>query len=405
MTSVLYLLPCLVSLLWLLSFIFKVKTQRQTLFMAILVMYVFYYATYAVYISPTTDYHAMVVMDAINIPVILTLLALIVLYMYFNDRKSAKYEGTQLVLLVPAIVLGTIANMLYYILGFDNTARLIEMVDKGFPVPAEYTTDIYRMYNFFTEPMVDVCSGIFILGIFIWAVRIIRKGGFHHGDALRFLFKGKAVAPQKILAVLILLTFVLLMPMILLGRRFIFQHQTMGAFMSICIALVIHELSHVEFYASHMKQVTLFELSHIKLGQAGYEEGLPDAGETAYDSGNKTKKELPSRQAEAARKLNDLMEKDRIYTDENLTSIVVAEMLGISRSSFSSLVMNTYGTPFRELLNNYRIEHAKRFMRENPSATQEVIANESGFKNAQYLNHKFKEIVGETPAMWLAKNK
>lgn len=403
--SVLYLLPCLVSLLWLLSFIFRIKTQRQTLFMLILVMYVFYYATYAAYISPMTDYHAMVVMDAFNIPVILTLLALIVLYMYFNDRKTAKFEGVQLVLLVPAIILGTIVNMLYYILGFDNTAKLIELADKGLPVPAEYTTDLYRMYNFFTEPFVNVCSCIFIVGIFFWGIRIIRKGHYHVGDMMRFIFKGKAVAPQKILAALMMSTFILLIPMLLMGRRYIFLHEAIGVFMSICIAVVIHCMSHVEFYASHMKQVTLYELSHIKLGQTS------DDGDAAASGGEdssimaETKKELTTRQSEAAQKLKELLEKNKIYVDENLTSTMVADMLGISRSSFSALVMSTYGIPFRELLNSYRIEHAKRYMRENPSATQEVIASESGFKNAQYLNHKFKEMVGETPAMWLAKNK
>lgn len=403
--SVLYLLPCLVSLLWLLSFIFRIKTQRQTLFMLILVMYVFYYATYAAYISPMTDYHAMVVMDAFNIPVILTLLALIVLYMYFNDRKTAKFEGVQLVLLVPAIILGTIVNMLYYILGFDNTAKLIELADKGLPVPAEYTTDLYRMYNFFTEPFVNVCSCIFIVGIFFWGIRIIRKGHYHAGDMMRFIFKGKAVAPQKILAALMMSTFILLIPMLLMGRRYIFRHEAIGVFMSICIAVVIHCMSHVEFYASHMKQVTLYELSHIKLGQTS------DDGDAAASGGEdsnimaETKKELTTRQSEAAQKLKELLEKNKIYVDENLTSTMVADILGISRSSFSALVMSTYGIPFRELLNSYRIEHAKRYMRENPSATQEVIASESGFKNAQYLNHKFKEMVGETPAMWLAKNK
>lgn len=401
--SVLYLLPCLVSLLWLLSFIFRVKTQRQTLFMFILAMYVFYYATYAVYISPTTDYHTMVVMDAFNIPVILMLLAFIVLYMYFNDRKTAKFEGVQLVLLVPAIVLGTIVNMLYYILGFDNTAKLIELADKGLPVPAEYTTDIYRMYNFFTEPMVNVCSGIFILGIFFWGIKIIRKGNYQAGDMMRFFFKGKAAPPQKILAALMILSFIILIPILLMGRRYIFLHEAMGVFMSICIAVVIHCLSHVEFYASHLKQVTLYELSHIRLGQAA--DGEDTASSEGDSASDQTGKGMTSRQAEAAQKLNDLLEKNRIYTDENLTSSMVAEMLGISRSSLSSLVTSTYGIPFRELLNNYRIEHAKRFMCENPSATQEVIANESGFKNAQYLNHKFREMVGETPAMWLAKNK
>lgn len=404
LTLVPYLLPCLVSLLWLLSFIFKVKNQRQILFMFILVMYVFYYATFAAYISPMTDYHAMVVMDAINIPVILTLLALIVLYMYFNDKKTAKFEGFQLILFVPAIVLGTIVNLLYYILGFDNTAKLIELVDNGLPVPAEYSTELYRMYNFFTEPMVNVCSGIFILGIFFWGFKIIHKGNYRHGDLLRFIFKGKAGAPQKILAALMILTFILLIPMIILGRRFVFLHGSVGVSMSICIAVVLHCLCHVEFYASHMKQVTLYELSHIKLGQAGSDEDSVSAsGDSPVNV--ETNKGVSSRQAEVAQKLRDLLEKDRIYVDETITSTMIAEMLGISRSSFSSLVMSTYGVPFRELLNNYRIEHAKRYMRENPSATQEVVANESGFKNAQYLNHKFKEIVGETPAMWLAKNK
>ncbi|MCQ2164108.1 MAG: helix-turn-helix domain-containing protein [Bacteroidales bacterium] len=401
--SVLYLLPCLVSLLWLLSFIFRVKTQRQTLFMFILAMYVFYYATYAVYISPTTDYHTMVVMDAFNIPVILMLLAFIVLYMYFNDRKTAKFEGVQLVLLVPAIVLGTIVNMLYYILGFDNTAKLIELADKGLPVPAEYTTDIYRMYNFFTEPMVNVCSGIFILGIFFWGIKIIRKGNYQAGDMMRFFFKGKAVPPQKILAALMILSFIILIPILLMGRRYIFLHEAMGVFMSICIAVVIHCLSHVEFYASHLKQVTLYELSHIRLGQAA--DGEDTASSEGDSASDQTGKGMTSRQAEAAQKLSDLLEKNRIYTDENLTSSMVAEMLGISRSSLSSLVTGTYGIPFRELLNSYRIEHAKRFMCENPTATQEIIAAECGFKNAQYLNHKFREMVGETPAMWLAKNK
>lgn len=403
--SVLYLLPCLVSLLWLLSFIFRIKTQRQTLFMLILVMYVFYYATYAAYISPMTDYHAMVVMDAFNIPVILTLLALIVLYMYFNDRKTAKFEGLQLVLLVPAIMLGTIVNMLYYILGFDNTARLIEMSDKGLPTPAEYTTDLYRMYNFFTEPFVDVCSCIFIIWIFFWGIRIIRKGHYHAGDMMRFIFKGKAVAPQKILAALMMSTFILLIPMLLMGRRYIFHHEVVGVLMSICIAVVIHCMSHVEFYASHLKQVTLYELSHIKLGQAEEDGQVAASGSEASAAMSETRKELTSRQAEAAKRLNDMLEQKKIYVDENLTSSMVADMLGISRSSFSVLVMSTYGIPFRELLNSYRIEHAKRYMRENPSATQEVIASESGFKNAQYLNHKFKEMVGETPAMWLAKEK
>lgn len=406
LSSVLYLLPCMVSLLWFLSFVFRVKDKRQILYTLILALYVFYYATYALYISPMTDYETMVRMDAINIPVIMALEAAIVLYMYFNYRRP-QFAWVQMLLLLPAIVLGTIVNMLYFILGFDSTARIIELADKGLPIPAEYNTEIFRMYNFFTEPFVNVCSTVFIIAIFTLGIITLRKGGYHLGDGVKFLFQGKASSPQKISVALMMMTFVLLIPMVLLGRRYLFQHDVVGILLTMCIAAVIHCMSHVEFYASHLKQVTLYDLSHIRLDfRENKDAATSDVLQEEANGGTEreTRKELTRRKTKAVSQLQELLETKRIYRDENLTSSTVAEMLGLSRSSFSALVTDTYDMPFRELLNEYRIEHAKQYMLAHPTATQETVALESGFRNAQYLSHKFKQIEGETPAMWLAKN-
>lgn len=403
LSVVLYFLPCLVSLLWLLSFVLKVKSERQMLYTFILAFYVFYFATYALYVSPITDYEMMVRMDAINIPVIMTLQAAMVLFMYFNYRKPV-FTGIQLLLLVPALVLGTIVNMLYFILGFDNTARLIELEDKGLPIPPEYNTEIYRMYNFFSEPFVNVCSAFFFVMMLMLYIGILRKEHYRLGDNMRFLFRGGSYSPVLIVSQLMLSILFLLCPMLLLGRRFIFQHDTVGILLTMSVAVVIHVMSHVEFYASHLKEVKLYDLLHIRLDR------LEEKGETMMplkaDSGEEdaeTKRELTRRKAFAVQQLQELLETRRIYVDENLTSSQVAEMLGLSRSSFSALVTSTYGMPFRELLNKYRIEHAKQYMLANPTATQERVAMECGFRNAQYLNHKFRQMEGETPAMWLVK--
>ena len=407
LSAVLYLLPCLVSLLWFLSFVFRVKNERQTLYTLILALYVFYYATYALYIAPMTNYETMVRMDAINIPVIMALEACIVLYMYFNYRQ-AQFAWVQLLLLIPAIVLGTIVNMLYFILGFDSTARLIELVDKGLPIPPEYNTEIYRMYNFFAEPFVSVCSAAFIVVIFALGISVLRQRHYRLGDGFRFLFRGKASSPQAIAVSLMMTTFILLIPIIMMGRRFIFHHDVIGILLTMCIAVVIHCMSHVEFYASHLREVTLYDLSHIKLDRPGsgadpISPSEPPVEETHVEE-SEPKKELTRRKTIAVEQLQDLLETRQLYLDENITSSTVAEMLGLSRSSFSALVTSTYGIPFRELLNKYRIEHAKQYMLAHPTATQETVALESGFRNAQYLNHKFRLVEGETPAMWLAKN-
>ena len=76
--------------------------------------------------------------------------------------------------------------------------------------------------------------------------------------------------------------------------------------------------------------------------------------------------------------------------------------MGISRTTLTSVLIKHYDIPLRDIVNNYRIEEAKTYMETNPQATQEIVAQRCGFKNAQYFNFQFKKIAGSTPAIWLA---
>lgn len=398
LSTILYFLPCLVSALWFFSFLLKEKGERQTLYTWFLAVTIFYFTSYALYISPNTNYHTMVLLDVICVPLIPTQAALLLLYVYLL-RSRSHLTVAHLLLLVPSIFIGTIVSLLYYLIGFDNAALIIELYDKELPIPAEFQTDIYKMYNFFGEPFVNAIAFFIILFIILECIKIERKNGYRLGDVYRFLFCQKTSKPSRIIAVLILCDILMLLPICFLGRRYMIQNPGIGISLTLMVAIIDHLLSYVEFYSDNYQKVSLHDLSHLRIGQ------IEEAQESTESNSEAEmeKAAMSRRKLEAAERMKHLLEKDKVYTDENLSSTTMADMLGVGRTTFSSLVLSTYGVTFRELLNQYRVEHAKQYMIANPSANQEVIASECGFKNAQYLNFKFKSIVGDTPSIWLKK--
>lgn len=102
-----------------------------------------------------------------------------------------------------------------------------------------------------------------------------------------------------------------------------------------------------------------------------------------------------------AQRLDELMESEHLYREENLTLAFLSDRLGAGRTMISTMINNVYGMSFRDYVSKYRIDAAKKYMLANPNATQEAVAFECGFKDASSLNHKFKDSEGVTPLMWL----
>lgn len=396
-TTTLYFLPCIVSVLWCAIFLTKLRNTRQNLFTILLGEMSFYFASNAIYIIPATNYDVLVKMDAINIPLILTLLATITIYFHFFYAKP-KFSGVQITLFVPAIIVGTIANLLYYIVGFDNAATLVEMMDKDQPIPAEYKTEIYRMYDFFSEPFVNFCALIFFLFISMEYILVAKKKNYRFGDISRFLFKGKTLPHEIAIATLMMILMLHSTPLVLFGRRFYLEHVNIGVIVSFSFAIVQHFICYIEYYSDSLSELTLYRLFHLQIATP-----TPVANDDTEPDTPKVKV-ASSRMTKVAEQFHQMMNDQRIYKDENISLATIAEEIGVSRASLSTLITNTYGMSFRELLTKYRIQHAQQYMIDNPTATQEVVAHECGYKNAQYLNSRFKEVTGCTPAMWMAKN-
>lgn len=438
--SLVYFLPCLVSLLWLVSFSFKLKTHRQTQYMVALLFSTVFYAIYGIYIFPDVDYEAMVRLEPVCIPAGLLFPVYLISCLYIHRTGRELSPRTTFALLLPPIAVGAIVNILYYIIGFDTAAQVSRAfaTPQGLSaLPPELNNALTQTYCFCTYNLFVGLGAVAILLTMREIVLIQRSDGYAAGDVLRFFFSGKPTTQSRAFAFLVMAEVVLMGFLIVLGSTFMRHHVGAGVVLTILVAVAKHCASHVEFYGKKDTEVSLYGLSHLMVGidtvhqqeQASDTDDQPlptadgkpqntadDQPETALPA--TAEHDLPisaepataperSRKAHkidvVAERFVKLMEEDKLFQQEDLTAEKLCEIMGVGRTTLSTALNSHFDQPLRDIINHYRIEEAKRYMTAHPTATQEEVAAQCGFRNAQYLNLKFKSIVGQTPAMWLAE--
>lgn len=395
--QILYFLPCLVSLVCFVSLLMKVRTSRQNLFMTIQLCDVVYYVMYALYVAPKTDFDAMVRLDAVASPLLLCIAALTISYIDMHRTKS-KFNVTQLFLLAPALLMAAVVGLLYYLIGFNDAAAIALLYDQGqgANLPAQYSTQLHQIFILFSGPIFRVISLLMMAVIITECVLVLRKYGYRLGNIVRFLTGRGESSPSSVIAVLFLFQLVILMPLAALGRSAMTAHVVFGLVLTFLLAAIKLFIYHVEVYSDAHRACSLHSLTHVEAEAALAEE------ETAEEAASE---HVPSTKIDAlAERFRVLMEEEKLYKDENLTAATLAERMEVGRTTLSVMINQKYGLPFRDLLNHYRIEAVKAYLMENPTATQETLAFECGFKYASALNRKFKEAEGETPFTWIAKH-
>ena len=98
-------------------------------------------------------------------------------------------------------------------------------------------------------------------------------------------------------------------------------------------------------------------------------------------------------------KLIALLEKDSIFKNEDLRLADVVEMLHSNRSCTSYVINTMMCSSFSDLINNYRIEHAKKLLYQDKSNSLSLndIRAQSGFKSNSSFFRVFKQKTGFTP--------
>lgn len=100
--------------------------------------------------------------------------------------------------------------------------------------------------------------------------------------------------------------------------------------------------------------------------------------------------------------LSSLMEKDKLFLDNDLNLPAVAQKLGISIHEASFLINETANDNFYNFINKYRIEEAKKLLASAKMDELNIlgIAFASGFNSKTTFNTTFKKNVGVSPSQY-----
>ena len=103
------------------------------------------------------------------------------------------------------------------------------------------------------------------------------------------------------------------------------------------------------------------------------------------------------------KRTRQLMEEKQLYLNSDLKLPDVASLLDISPRKLAEYIKEHEDCSFAQFINEYRIEHAKRLLQEQPEKKLTQVAIESGFANETSFFRTFKSITGTTPREWLAQ--
>lgn len=99
-------------------------------------------------------------------------------------------------------------------------------------------------------------------------------------------------------------------------------------------------------------------------------------------------------------KLLHLMNEEKPYLQNDLTSAKLAKMLNTNTKYLSHIINNDFNKSFISFINQYRIEDVKKNLLENNHLTIEGLAQNAGFKSKSAFNAAFKKETGMTPSSY-----
>ena len=101
-------------------------------------------------------------------------------------------------------------------------------------------------------------------------------------------------------------------------------------------------------------------------------------------------------------RLENTMESERPYLNQNLSFERLAEKLDIPVKELSNAIKRHYEVNFYEFINNYRIQEARRML-EDPAENDKSITNifyDAGFNSKSVYNTLFKKKFNKTPSQY-----
>lgn len=97
------------------------------------------------------------------------------------------------------------------------------------------------------------------------------------------------------------------------------------------------------------------------------------------------------------KKLDHLMNDDKLFQNENLNLALLAEAMELSSHQLSELINTQFGYGFSLYIRERRVAEAKRLLREDTRSSVLSISLMTGFRSQSNFYTAFREITGEAP--------
>lgn len=98
--------------------------------------------------------------------------------------------------------------------------------------------------------------------------------------------------------------------------------------------------------------------------------------------------------------LDAWMDEKKPYLNKDFCLVQLMEVLPMNRTYLSKFINTEYGCSFYQYVTNYRIEEAKRLMKENPDMKLQDVAEKCGFSSPTVFGRTFRRETGMTPKEW-----
>ncbi|MBR1682982.1 MAG: AraC family transcriptional regulator [Bacteroidaceae bacterium] len=93
------------------------------------------------------------------------------------------------------------------------------------------------------------------------------------------------------------------------------------------------------------------------------------------------------------------VEQGRLYTQSDLSREMLSDLMGVDRTTFSRIIQEQSGCKnMNDYLNQKRIRHAARLLREQPNYTIQAVMEDSGFQSKSNFIRLFRDTYGMTPS-------
>jgi AraC-like DNA-binding protein len=142
--------------------------------------------------------------------------------------------------------------------------------------------------------------------------------------------------------------------------------------------------------------IPIYLISFHAIRQSGFFKQPSLVEQQKYKSSSVT----PEQQQQLLAKLKDAMSSSKPFLKSDFSLPELADQLHVTVHQLSQVINEGLGKSFFEMTAEYRIEEAKRLLKEQMNIKIEEIAEQVGYNSKSSFNTSFKKITGKTPSEW-----